>query len=84
MAAAKVSSSTLCEGEVGVLDGIRGVVVDFKPRKAIRPLGAPSLEAGPLLERDDGRLRRILRSIGRVEPPLQLQNLGSQLATVRL
>ena len=71
MAAAKVSSSTLCEGEVGVLDGIRGVVVDFKPRKAIRPLGAPSLVAG-LLERDDGILRRALRSIGRVESPLQL------------
>ena len=37
-----------------------------------------------LLKRDDGILRRVLRSIGRVEPPLQLQNLGSQLATVRL
>ena len=66
----------MCEGEVGVLDGFR----EFEPEKAI--LGAPSL-AG-LLERDDGILRRDLRSSGRVEPPLQLQNLGSQLATVRL
>jgi len=38
---------------VGVLDGVRGVVVDFKPRNTRRPLGAPSLVAG-LLERDDG------------------------------
>ena len=73
----------MCEGEVGVLDGVRGVVVDFKPGKARHPLGAPSLVAG-LLERDDGILRRVLRSIGRAEPSLPLQNLGSQLATVRL
>jgi hypothetical protein len=69
----------VCEGEVGVLDGVR----DFKPGIARRQLGAPSLVAG-LLKRDDGILRRVLRSIGRVESPLQLQNLGSQLATVRL
>ena len=79
VAAAKVSASTVCEGEVRVLDGVR----DLKPGIARRQLGAPSLVAG-LLERDDGILRRALRSIGRVEPPLQLQNLGSQLATVRL
>ena len=64
---------------MGVLDGVR----DFKPGIARHPLGAPSLVAG-LLKRDDGILRRVLRSIGRVEPPLQLQNLGGQLATVRL
>mmetsp|Transcript_34248 Transcript_34248/g.112876 ORF Transcript_34248/g.112876 Transcript_34248/m.112876 type:complete len:229 (-) Transcript_34248:61-747(-) len=77
VAAAKVSASTVCEGEVGVLDGVR----DSKPGIARRQLGAPSLVAG-LLKRDDGILRRVLRSIGRVEPPLQLQNLGGQLATV--
>jgi len=64
---------------VGVLDGVR----DFPPGIARRQLGAPSLVAG-LLKRDDGILRRVLRSIGRVEPPLQLQNLGGQLATVGL